>query len=151
MVWVGAGVVVTGYLLYATTQPFISADVPGTMLIGWAVGPAAVQVIAVVAMVAWLTLPLPVLVAGVIRLRGWRQANLLRVAGWVCAWLAGAALMLLAKAWANSPRVNWGELVLCAGWLGLGILMTWMLAGPAHGRDVFDADRGERVRLPAST
>ena len=103
IVWVAAGAVVTTYLFFATTHPYISADIPGTMLIGWAVGPAAVQIPAVLAMVVWLALPLPVLIAGIIRLRGWRPANLPRAAGWASAWIAGAALMLQAEAWANSP------------------------------------------------
>jgi hypothetical protein len=150
MVWVASGAVVTSYLFYATTHPYISADIPGTMLIGWAVGPAAVQIVAVLAMVAWLALPLPVLIAGIIRLRGWRPANWLRAAGWAGTWVAGAALMLRAEAWADSPGVSWGELPLCAAWLVLGILITSILAGPAHGRDVPDTNSGERVEPPAA-
>ena len=138
MVWVAAGAVITGYIFYATTNPYISADITGTGIIGFSAGPAAVQIAAVLASAAWLALPLPVLIAGFIRLRGWRPANWLRAAAWAGAWIAGAALLLLARAWGNSPEnvVSWGELPICAAWLVLGAVLTWILAGPAHRSDV---------------
>jgi hypothetical protein len=131
MVWVAAGAVSTGYIFYATTPNYSSADIIGTGIIGFSAGPAAVQIAAVLALVAWLALPLPVLIAGIIRLRGWRPANWLRAAAWACAWIAGAALLLLARAWGNSRGVSWGELPICAAWLVLGAVMTWILAVPA--------------------
>lgn len=130
MLWVGAGVVITGYILYCTTGASASADIDGIMIIGFSAGPAAVQIAAILAGVAWLALPLPVLLAGLIRLRGWRPANWLRTAAWAGAWIAGAALWSLAHAWGRSPGVSWGELPICAAWLVLGILMTWILAVP---------------------
>ena len=130
MLWVGAGVVITGYLFYVTTHPSASADIDGIMIIGFSAGPAAVQIAAVLAGVAWLALPLPVGLAGLFRLRGWRPANWLRTAAWAGAWIAGAALLGLAQDWADSPGVNWGELAICAVWLVLGTLMTWVLAVP---------------------
>jgi hypothetical protein len=138
MLWVGAGAVITGYIFYATTSPFISADIYGTGIIGFNAGPAAVQIAAVLAYVAWLALPLPVLIAGFIRLRGWRRGNWLRTAAWAGVWIVGVALLSLAHAWGNSPGVSWGELPICAAWLVLGAAMTWILAGPAHGWDVSD-------------
>jgi hypothetical protein len=134
MVWVAAGAVITGYIFYATTDPFISADIIGTGIIGISAGPAAVQIAAVLASVAWLALPLPVLIAGFIRLRGWRRGNWLRAAAWAGAWIAGAALLLLALAWGNSPGVSWGELPIWAAWLLLGAVMTWIMAAPAPPR-----------------
>jgi hypothetical protein len=131
MVWVAAGAVITGYIFYATTPNYISADIDGTGIIGFSAGPAAVQIAAVLASVAWLALPLPVLIAGFIRLRGWRSANWIRTAAWAGAWIAGAALLLLARARGNSPEVSWGELPVCAAWLVLGAVMTWILAMPA--------------------
>ena len=131
MVWVAAGAVITGYIFYATTPNYISADIDGTGIIGFSAGPAAVQIVAVLASVAWLALPLPVLIAGFIRLRGWRPANWLRTAAWAGAWIAGAALLVLARAGGNSPEVGWGELPVCAAWLVLGAVMTWILAVPA--------------------
>ena len=89
------------------------------------------QIAAVLALVAWLALPLPVLIAGFIRLRGWQRANWFRAAAWAGTWIAGAAALLLARAWANSPVVSWGELPICAAWLALGGAMTWTMAAPA--------------------
>ncbi|HET9896756.1 MAG TPA: hypothetical protein VFQ44_17635 [Streptosporangiaceae bacterium] len=35
--------------------------------------------------------------------------------------------------------VSWGELAICAAWLALGVLMTWILTGPpADGRGMPD-------------
>jgi hypothetical protein len=42
----------------------------------------------------------PPLVAGFVRLRGWRPRNWLRVAGWAGSWVAGLALMNQAADWA---------------------------------------------------
>ncbi len=130
ILWVAAGAVITGYIFYASTPNYISADIFGTGLIGVEAGPAAVQIAAVLALGAWLALPLPVGIAGLIRLRGWRPANWLRAAAWAGAWIAGAALLRLAQAWGNSPGVSWGELPICAAWLVLGALMTSILAVP---------------------
>jgi hypothetical protein len=109
MVWVAAGAVITGYIFYATTPNYISADIIGTGIIGFSAGCAAVQIAAVLALVAWLALPLPVLIAGLMSLRGWRAANWLRAAAWAGAWIAGGALLLLACAWGDSPGVSWGS------------------------------------------
>jgi hypothetical protein len=134
MLWVAAGAVITGYIFYATIPNYISADIPGTGLIGFDAGPAAVQIVAVLALAAWVALPLPVFSAGFIRLRGWRPAIWLRAAAWAAAWIAGAALLSLARALANSPGVSWGELAICAAWPLLGAAMTWILAAPAPPR-----------------
>jgi len=131
MLWVAAGAVITGYIFYATTGPLISADIVGTGFIGYDAGPAAVQIAAVLALVAWVALPLPVLIAGFIRLRGWRRGRWLRAAAWAGAWIAGAALLGLASSWGNTPGVSWGELAICAAWLLLAAVMTWILAAPA--------------------
>ena len=64
------------------------------------------QIAAVLATAAWLALPLPVLIAGFIRLRGWRPPNWLRAAAWAGAWIAGFALMLLAEIWENTQRTD---------------------------------------------
>ncbi len=154
MVWVAAGAVITGYYFYVTTSPFESADIIGTGFIGFSAGPAAVQITAVLASVAWVALPLPVLIAGFIRLRGWRAANWLRAAAWAGAWIAGAALLLLARAWGDSPEnvVSWGELPICAAWLVLGAVMTWILAVPGSHSDVPSTSSrasGKASRRPA--
>jgi hypothetical protein len=154
MLWVAAGAVITGYIFYATTSPYISADIIGTGIIGFSAGPAAVQIAAVLASVAWLALPLPVLIAGFIRLRGWRRGNWLRAAAWAGAWIAGAALLLLASAWGNSPGVSWGELPICAAWPVLGAVLTWILARPARRSYVPNTSSrasGKASRRPADT
>jgi len=134
MLWAAAGAVITGYIFYATTPNYISADIFGTGLIGYDAGPAAVQIVAVLALAAWVALPLPVFFAGFIRLRGWRPANWLRAVAWAGAWIAGAVLLKLAQALGNSAGVSWGELAVCAAWLLLGAVMTWILAAPAPHR-----------------
>jgi len=144
MLWVVAGAVVTGYFFYVTTQPW-------TMEIGiqgWSTDPLAVQIALGLALVAWLALPVPVLMTGFIRLRGWRRRHWLRAAAWAGAWIAGFALMDLTGVCAeypgNSPAtsgpavVSWGELPIWAGWLVLGAVLTWILAGPAPRSDVPD-------------
>jgi hypothetical protein len=95
-------------------------------------------------------------IAGFIRLRGWRPANWLRAAAWAGAWVAGVALLSQASVWGQYPLdscpnrpltapqcpfgspavVSWGELAICAVWLVLGAVMTWILAVPAHRSDV---------------
>jgi hypothetical protein len=128
MLWVAAGAVITGYIFYATTPNYISADIPGTGLIGISAGPAAVQIVAVLAFAVGVTLPLPVLIAGFIRLRGWQRGNWLRAAAWAGAWIAGAVLLKLAQALGNSPGVSWGELPVCAAWLVLGAVINRILS-----------------------
>jgi hypothetical protein len=155
MLWVVAGAVNTGYCFYITTKPYTWADVdPG--ISGWSTDPQAVQIAVVLAIVAWLALPIPVLIAGFIRLRGWRPRNWLRAAAWIGAWIAGFALMYQAEVWGEYPGsenwhywpspshipspavVSWGELAICAAWLVLGAALTSILAGPAHRSDVPD-------------
>jgi hypothetical protein len=155
MLWVGAGVVCTGYSFYVTTKPFSWADVATGTGIGGP-GPVAVQIAGVLAGAALLALPIPVLIAGFIRLRGWGRGHWLRAAAWAGAWIAGAALIAQASVWAEYPEgscpnsyqngmvcpipspavVSWGELAICPAWLVLGAVMTWILAGPAHRSDV---------------
>jgi hypothetical protein len=134
MLWVAAGAVITCYIFYATTPNYASADIAGTGFIGFNAGPAAVQIAAVLALVAWVALPLPVFIAGFIRLRGWQRANWLRAAAWAGAWIAGAVLLSLARAWGDTPGVSWGELAIGAAWLLLGAVMTWIVAAPAPPR-----------------
>jgi len=148
MMWVAAGAVNTGYFFYNTTKPFSWADVTSGIE-GWSTDPEAARIVVLLATAVWLALPIPVLIAGFIRLRGWRRGNWLRAAAWAGAWIAGAALMAQASAWGQYPEgscpnsyensmvcpipspavVSWGELPICAAWLVLGAVMTWILAG----------------------
>jgi hypothetical protein len=145
MLWVVAGIVATGYDFYLTTKPYTWADV-GIGIQGWSADPVGVQIAVALATAASLALPIPALIAGFIRLRGWRPHRL-RIAAWAGAWIAGFALIYQAGVWGNYPCpataqncpaipspavVSWGELGICAAWLVLGAVMTSILAVPAH-------------------
>ena len=150
MLWVAAGAVITGYTFYITTKPWD----PDLGIPGWSTDPLVVQIAVVLALAALVALPVPALIAGFIRLRGWRRGNWLRAAAWASAWIAGVALYALAMAWGEYPLhscpnmpqtavppqcpygspavVSWGELAICPAWLVLGAGMTWILARPAR-------------------
>lgn len=148
--WVVAGTVNTGYEFYITTKPYTWADADvGIGITGWSTDPVAVQIAVVLATAASLALPIPALIAGFIRLRGWRPRSWLRIAAWAGAWVAGFALIYQAGVWGNYPAncpaiggpgncpaigspavVSWGELAICAAWLALGGAMTWILSSP---------------------
>jgi PadR family transcriptional regulator PadR len=146
MLWAASGAVITGYLFYNSTKPFTLAD--WTLGIpGWGTTPDAFQIAVALAIVVWLALPLPVMAAGFVRLRGWRPRNWLRAVAWAGAWIAGFALMRQAVGpWGTCPTsparacgvmprigspavVSWGELAVLAAWLVLGAVLTWVLAG----------------------
>jgi hypothetical protein len=126
---------------------------------GWSTDPEAVRITVVLATVASLALPIPLLIAGFVRFRGLRPRNWLRIAAWAGAWIAGFALIYQAEVWGeypgNSPAigspavVSWGELAICAAWLVLGAVLTWILAGPAHRSDVPDPAADSQARKAA--
>ena len=140
MLWVAAGAVITGYLFYNSTKPYSLADA-SLGIPGWSTTPQAVQIAVILAIVVWLALPIPVLVAGFVRLRGWRPGNWLRAVAWAGAWIAGVALMRQAVgSWGTCPTspgracgvmprigspavVSWAELAVLAAWLVLGLLI----------------------------
>ena len=146
MLWVAAGAVITGYLFYNSTKPYTLADA-SLGIPGWSTTSPAFQIAVIVAIAVWLALPIPVLVAGIVRLRGWRPGNWLRAVAWAGAWIAGFALMRQAVGpWGTCPTspdracgvmprigspamVSWGELAILAAWLVLGAVLTWVLAG----------------------
>jgi hypothetical protein len=175
MLWVVAAVAETGYCFYITTKPYTWADV-GIGIEGWSTDPVAVQIAVVLATAASLALPVPALIAGFIRLRGSRPRSWLRIAAWAGAWIAGFALIYQATVWGNYPAncpvtggpgmsdcpaigspavVSWGELAICAAWLVLGAVLTWILAGPGHCSDVpYTSSRlpsAKGSRLPPGT
>jgi hypothetical protein len=89
---------------------------------------------------------------------GWSLSGMLQENGATrrIRWIAGVDLLVLASAWGNYPLdscpdrpltapqcpfgspavVSWGELPICAAWLVLGAVMTWILAVPARRSDV---------------
>jgi hypothetical protein len=145
MLWAAAGVAGTGYTFYVTTQPYH----PDLGFPGWSTDPLAVKIALVLVLLAWAAceaLPVPLLVAGLVRLRGWRRGNWLRAAAWASACSAGVALYALSAVWGqypcgpqglscpydSPPVVSWGQLPICAAWLVLGAMMTCILARPAR-------------------
>jgi hypothetical protein len=157
MLWVATGVAFTGYIFYVTTKPYTGAD-QNLGIVGWAATPVPLQIVVALAIAAWCGLPVPVLIAGFIRLRGWRRGNWFRAAAWAGAWIAGVAPLGASRCLGEYPQdcpngplapllqcpfgspavVSWGELPICAAWLVLGAMLTWILAGPAHHSDVPD-------------
>jgi hypothetical protein len=156
ILWAGIGASGAVYSFFITTKPYTDSDF---WIPQWSTEPSVIVIAGLLAVVAWLVLPIPVLIAGFVRLRGWRQDRWLRAAAWVVALAAGFELMRLAYVWSEYPAtqtcgkdgcsmsdygpavVSWGELAICAGWLALGAAMARMLAGPARGWDVPDTSR----------
>jgi hypothetical protein len=151
ILWVVMGAAITGYTFFITTKPFTNADFWIPL---WNTEPEAVSITAYLTVAAWVVLTIPVLVAGFAELR-WRGPGAIT---WAGAWAAGLALMYQAGKWGEYPArdmahtcrhrgcslnsygpavVSWGELAICASWLALGAVMTWILAGPAHRNHVF--------------
>jgi len=127
---IGAG----GAIYAAVMVNHASLSVDFRWLPQWNGEPGVIIVIGAMAEVAWVLLSVPVLVAGFVRLRGWRPRNWLRVAGWASTWVAGWALMNQAVDWGIAGEngtggvLTVGELAICAGWLALGAVMAWILA-----------------------
>jgi hypothetical protein len=133
-------------------QPWYTEVLIVPKTIQWPGEPRLIIDAAPIAEVTWGLLAVPVLVAGFVRLRGWRPRNWLRVAGWAGSWVAGLALMVQAAEWVtaglggNRDVLSVGELAICAAWLTLGAAMTWILAvPPAHRSDVPSTSRRASV------
>jgi hypothetical protein len=138
MLWVVIGAGGAIYAIVTFTHPgYGQGDVLRPMF-QWPGEPMLIIVVGITAQVVWMLLPVPLLVAGFVRLRGWRPRNWLRVAGWAGSWVAGLALMIQAGEWANAGAweggsravLSVGEMAICAAWLALGGAMTWILSGP---------------------
>jgi amino acid transporter len=102
--------------------------------------PGVIGAVANLAETAWPLLAALLLVAGFVRLRGWRRRNWLRATAWTGAWIAAFVLMGLIVvagwAWANSltgaPDTAWGELPVFAFWLALGAWVNRILSTPGY-------------------
>jgi hypothetical protein len=165
ILWVGLGAAESGYVFLVSTQP--PAFPNNFQVATWVGEPGLITGAGELAGVAWLVLTIPVLVAGLIRLRGWRPGQGLRAAAWAGAWAAGFALMVTVEVW-QAPAtcgeygcppidhavVSWIELPICAAFLALGAAMTRILAVPAHGWDVPDtssrSSRKASLRAPGA-
>jgi hypothetical protein len=135
MLWVVIG---AGGAIYATvtfSHPGYGEGLLIPPTIQWPSEPQVIIDVGVIAEVAWVLLSVPVLVAGFVRLRGWRPRNWLRVAAWAGSWVAGLALINQTAEWAAAGVggtrgfLSVGEIAICAAWLALGGAMTWILSG----------------------
>ena len=140
MLWVAIGASGAGYLFVCTMQGCTTNQCTNDEF--WFPlyngEPGVISGVGALAAGVWLLLAVPLLVAGLVRLRGSAPHNWLRAAAWAGAWVTGFALIGLAVfsgwAWANgsgAPNVAWGELPIFALWLTLGAVMTQILAAPA--------------------
>jgi hypothetical protein len=140
IMWVVIGAGGAIYATVALSHPGYGEGLLIPPTLQWPGEPQVINAAGVIAEVAWLLLSVPLLVAGFVRLRGWRPRNWLRVAGWAGSWVAGLALMIQAADWAAAGEsgtrdvLGVGEMAICAAWLMLGAVMTWVLAAPAPPR-----------------
>lgn len=150
MLWVVIG---AGGAIYATvTFSHVGYGQGVIWMVQWPGEPQVVIDVAVVALPVWVLLSVPVLVAGFVRLRGWGPRNWLRVAGWAGSWVAGLVLMNQTADWAAAGEggtrgvLSVGELAICATWLALGAVMTWILSGPQTRADSSASDGSVAAR-----
>jgi hypothetical protein len=140
MLWVVIGAGGAIFATVAFSHPGYEEVLLIPPTIQWAGEPQVINAVGVIAEVIWVLLSGPLLVAGFVRLRGWRPRNWLRVAGWAGSWVAGLALMNQATEWVAAGLggtrgvLSFGEMAICAAWLMLGAVMTWILAAPAPRR-----------------
>jgi hypothetical protein len=141
MAWVALG---AGGAVYATVTLSHSGYGEGVIwMVQWPTEPQVIIDVAVVALPVWVLLSGPLLFAGFVQLRGWRPRNWLRAAGWAGSWVAGLALMNQTANFARAGEggaavLSFGEMAICAAWLLVGAVMTWILAVPARRSDVPD-------------
>ena len=142
MLWVVLGAGGAGYVFVCTIQGCTTSQCTNDEF--WFPlyngEPGVITAVGGLAAGVWVLLAVPLLVAGFVRLRGWRRRNWLRAAAWAGAWVMGFVLIglgvLSAWAWANgsgAPIVAWGELPVFGLWLALGSVIAKILAAPAHG------------------
>jgi hypothetical protein len=153
MLWVVAGAGGVAYAFVCTTLGCTTSQCTNYEFLDvlWNGEPVVVIIVGNLAQAAWPLLTVLVLVAGFVRLRGWRRRNWSRSAGWVGAWVASIALMVLVTVVAGlgseHPSVGWFvmEQPLLAAWLALGVRVSRVLSTPAHSRHVPESrDRSSR-------
>lgn len=142
MLWVVIGAGGAIYATVAFNHPGYSEGFLIPPNIQWPGEPQVVVDVGVIAEVIWGLLSGPLLVAGFVRLRGWQRHSWLRAVGWAGSWVTGLALMNQAADWAaaglgstsTSGILSVGEMAICAAWLMLGAVITWILAAPTPPR-----------------
>jgi hypothetical protein len=152
MVWAASGAAGASYVF--TVSAHVPENPVWSPIPSWVSEPDVAALAAGLGAVAWVLLTIPVLVAGLRRLRlapwtGW----------WALAWTAGLALMYPIATWYPAAPVvwacskgqgcafagyryavvSWGELAVLAGWLALGAAMAVVLTRRPRGRDLSGA------------
>ena len=138
MLWVatGAGGVVYAFvctLVGCTTNQCTNDEF---WFVLWNGEPGVVAYLGNLAETVWPLLAVLVLVAGFVRLHGWRPRNWRRTAAWAGAWVAGIALIVaiavVAGLGSETPSVIWGapEALIFAAWLALGAWVNRILSTP---------------------
>ena len=156
LLWVAIGASGAGYAFAMTTQTCSNECANGVLWFPqWNGEPGVLIAVGALAAVVWMLLAIAVLVAGLARFGRRESRDGIRGYAWIGIWIAGVAQMVMALVAASSwlagngpvlptegstlpspgPAVSWGELSICAAWLALGALMTWILATP-HSRNV---------------
>jgi hypothetical protein len=155
ILWAGLGAAGAGYDFIASMHV---SEIPTYARIPcWVGEPGMIIDAGYLGGAAWLLFSIPVLAAGMTRLRRTDWAGL-----WPIAWIAGFLLMIPIATWETSAPavmsgncwagsgcilagyryavVSWGELAVLTGWLALGASMTLTLArtGPPRARRVPD-------------
>ena len=143
--WAGIGACISALIFLGSFQPITAS---GDVIPAWLGGDGAVNVIwdsESAAIVVWLVLAIPVLVAGRVRLRAWGQGRTL----WAGAWVVGLPLMVLTRVCADTlpsvtrcsaeiggcaqypyygpALVNWSELAICVAFVATIAVMTTVL------------------------
>jgi hypothetical protein len=154
MLWAGLGAAGAGYVfILSTHRPAIPTY---SRIPCWVGEPGVIIAAGEAGAAAWLLLTIPVLVAGLVRLRGSESW----VWAWAAAWVGGCALMFPVANWQPAAPavsacttnqgcalagyrhavVSWGELTVFAAWLALGAALTLILAktGRRRARSVPD-------------
>ncbi len=157
MLWVVTG---AGWVVYAFACTLVGCTSSQCTndefwFVQWNGEPGVIAYLGNLAETAWPLLAVLVLVAGLVRLRGWRPRNWRRTGAWAGAWVAGIALIVavggVALRGSEAPSVGWVviEVPILAAWLALGAWVNRILSTPALSRDL--PETSDRSRRQASS
>src|SRR5258706_2866926 len=116
MLWVVMGAGGAVYAFVCTTVGCTTSQCTNDefLFVLWNGEPGLIAAVGNLAETAWPLLTVLLLVAGFVRLRGWRRRNWLRTAAWAGAWVPGigfaAFLAIAARAGSQKPRLVSGAL-----------------------------------------
>jgi hypothetical protein len=166
LLWVAIGAGGAGYAFIMTTQTCSDVCADGVLWFPqWNGEPGAIIAVGALAAAVWILLTIAVLAAGLARFGRRQSRDGIRWCAWLGSWIAGVALMALtlgaasgwlagngpvdptqpSSAWGSpGPVVGWGELPICAAWLALGAVMTWILNAPGSKNAPENSSRSTR-------